>query len=100
MRSRGKVQRTHICTNTNSQALTMNTTTLMTLPITQPSHDGCSALPPSHTCVEKVVLSSGTNGRPVCQPPRNKSTAIPLTANIAPYSAMKKNDQRSPLYSV
>ena len=26
--------------------------------------------------------------------------AMPLTANMLAYSAMKKNDQRSPLYSV
>ena len=25
---------------------------------------------------------------------------MPLTANMLPYSAMKKNDQRKPLYSV
>src|SRR5438477_8403682 len=83
MRSRGSVQRTHICTNTSSHALTMNTITLITLP-TQPSH----------------VVDRSHGVRPVCQPPRNSSTAMPLTANMAPYSAMKKNDQRRPLYSV
>ena len=36
----------------------------------------------------------------MCQPPRNSSVARPLTANMLPYSAMKKNDQRKPLYSV
>src|SRR4026209_2273778 len=82
MRSRGNVQRTHICTNTSTQALTMNTITLITLP-TQPSG---------------TVKSNGVN--PVCQPPRNSSTAMPLTANMEAYSAMKKNDQRRPLYSV
>ena len=37
---------------------------------------------------------------PSFQPPRNSSTAIALTANMLAYSAMKKNDQRRPLYSV
>src|SRR5262249_17529015 len=31
---------------------------------------------------------------------RNSSVAMPLTANMLAYSAMKKNDQRRPLYSV
>src|SRR5262249_13145800 len=31
---------------------------------------------------------------------RNKSAASPLTANMLPYSARKKYDQRIPLYSV
>ena len=31
---------------------------------------------------------------------RNRMLAMPLTANMLPYSAMKKNDQRRPLYSV
>src|SRR5438094_10130858 len=34
------------------------------------------------------------------QPPKNSKTAMPLTANMLPYSAMKKKDQRRPLYSV
>src|SRR5262245_24578361 len=36
----------------------------------------------------------------MCQPPRNNSTAMPLMANMLPYSAMKKISQRKPLYSV
>ena len=39
-------------------------------------------------------------GRPRLQPPRNSSTAMPLTANMLPYSAMKMTSQRKPLYSV
>src|SRR3954465_11376251 len=38
--------------------------------------------------------------RPVCQPPRNRRAAMPLTANIDPYSAMKNRLHRSPEYSV
>ena len=34
------------------------------------------------------------------QPPKNKMAASPLTANIEPYSAMKKSYQRRPEYSV
>src|SRR5262249_53752607 len=45
--------------------------------------------------------SLGSNGsKPECQPPRNRSDASPLTANMLPYSARKKIDQRKPLYSV
>ena len=35
-----------------------------------------------------------------CQPPRNRIDASKLTANIEPYSAMKKKLQRRPEYSV
>src|SRR5213080_1437821 len=35
-----------------------------------------------------------------CQPPRNNVTAIPLTANIPRYSAMKKVAYLKPEYSV
>ena len=34
------------------------------------------------------------------QPPKNRIAARPLTANIEPYSAMKKKLQRRPEYSV
>ncbi|GIS62910.1 MAG: hypothetical protein CM1200mP2_51350 [Planctomycetaceae bacterium] len=39
-------------------------------------------------------------GIPVCQPPKNSSTAMPQTANMLAYSARKKKLQRKPLYSV
>src|SRR5262245_64414463 len=95
MRSRGSVQRTHICTNTSSHALTMNTTQLMRLPTFrighgQLSHSDSSAGAPNHD----------HTGSPVDQPPKKSRVAMPLTANMAAYSAMKKNDQRRPLYSV
>ena len=48
---------------------------------------------------KKVPLNS-TGTRPVFQPPRNSMVAMPLTANIEPYSAMKRISQRKPLYSV
>src|SRR5262245_45211280 len=83
MRSRGNDQRIHIITNTSIQHLPTNTATFSRFPHQKPH----SAL--------------GSNGRkPVCQPPRNKSDASPLTANMLPYSARKKYDQRTPLYSV
>src|SRR4051794_1591346 len=88
MRSRGSVQRTHIITNTSSHAFSTNTTQLMTLPTLRIGHGQSS------------VLLSSNGSTPVLQPPRNSSVAMPLTANIAAYSAMKKNDQRRPLYSV
>src|SRR5205807_5975698 len=44
------------------------------------------------------VRSQGNT--PLFQPPRKSRMAMPLTANMAPYSAMKKKDQRNPLYSV
>src|SRR5262249_33319821 len=71
MRSRGSVQRTHIITNTNSQPLMMKTSTLITWPKTPSSR----------------LSSQGTTPR--CQPPRKSSVAMPLTANMLPYSAMK-----------
>src|SRR5216684_8813831 len=86
MRSRGKVQRTHIITHTNMNPLKMNTRTLTRLP-----------------AVHQSQLSGSANSqgkRPVCQPPRNRMVAMPLTANMLPYSAMKKINQRKPLYSV
>src|SRR5690242_4510207 len=83
MRSRGNDQRIHIMTRTSSQHLPTNTATLSKLPSQKPH----SAL--------------GSKGRkPVCQPPRKSSDARPLTANMLPYSARKKIDQRKPLYSV
>src|SRR5262249_22542205 len=60
IRSRGSVQRTHICTNTSSQHLTMNTITLMTFP-THP----------------RAVTDRSHGVTPVFQPPRNRSTAMP-----------------------
>src|SRR5262245_26560619 len=82
MRSRGSDQRIHIITKTRSQPLSTNTTTLRMSP-NQPS------------------CTDGSNGkRPLCQPPRKRSAAAPLTANMLAYSAMKKIDQRIPLYSV
>src|SRR5262249_19855699 len=82
IRSRGSVQRTQIITKTSSQHLKMNTATLTTFP-TKPSQ-----------------LPRSLGRTPVCHPPRKSSVAMPLRANMLPYSAMKKNDQRRPLYSV
>src|SRR5207248_8977979 len=65
------------------QHLAMNTTTLIRLPQTP----------------RNVSLKS-QGSRPVFQPPRKSRMAMPLTATIAPYSPMKKNIQRMPLYSV
>src|SRR5262249_59704331 len=65
----------------------MNTTQLIRLPTFRMGHGQSS-----------VLLNSGK--KPVFQPPRNRCVAIPLTANMDAYSAMKKNDQRKPLYSV
>src|SRR5262245_3198312 len=82
IRSRGSDQRIHIMTNTRNPPLAMNTIRLSTCPA-HPSR------------------SDGSNGNsPVCQPPRNRMAAAPLTANMLAYSAMKKNDHLSPLYSV
>src|SRR2546430_2139734 len=47
------------------------------------------------------MCSDGSHGNsPLCQPPRNRIDAAPLMANMLAYSAMKKYDQRMPLYSV
>src|SRR3954449_7408515 len=47
------------------------------------------------------MCSDGSQGNsPLCQPPKNRMAAAPLMENMLAYSAMKKNDQRSPLYSV
>src|SRR5207245_9887882 len=92
IRRRGSVQLTHIMTKTSSQPLAMNTAALITLPKRNPSQSVRSA--------GADARSPGPGIRPVCQPPKNSSVAIPLTANLLPYSAMKKNDQRKPLYSV
>src|SRR4029078_1825606 len=67
----------------SSQHFPMNTATLRRLPSQKP---------------HSTLGSKGRN--PVCQPPRNRSDASPLTANMLPYSARKKIDQRNPLYSV
>src|ERR1041385_1862706 len=40
------------------------------------------------------------NGNGACQPPRNRVTASPLTANIPKYSARKKIAYLKPEYSV
>src|SRR3954471_19157810 len=88
MRSRGSVQRTHIITNTRTHTFITNTTQLIRLPTFRIGHGQSSVLLSSH------------GSTPVFQPPRNSSVAMPLTANMAAYSAMKKNDQRRPLYSV
>src|SRR4051795_309035 len=40
------------------------------------------------------------NGSGACQPPRNKVTASPLTANMPKYSARKKIAYLNPEYSV
>src|SRR5262245_41233667 len=88
MRSRGSVQRTHIITNTSSHALRMNTAQLIRLPTLRMGHGHLSVSLNSH------------GSTPVFQPPRNRCVAMPLTANMDAYSAMKKNDQRRPLYSV
>ena len=83
MRSRGSDQRIHIITSTSAQHFAANTARLSRFPSQKP-----------HSAV-------GSKGRtPVCQPPRNSSAARPLTANMLPYSARKKIDQRNPLYSV
>src|SRR5262249_55042767 len=81
-------QRTHIITNTRPHALMMKTTLLIRLPTLRIGQGHAITLLSSH----------GTS--PLFQPPRNSSTAMPLTANMEAYSAMKKNDQRRPLYSV
>ncbi len=85
MRSRGSVQRIHIITNTPPQHFTTKTRPLIKFPSTGPRYLGSL----------NSMLS-----RPVCQPPRNRAAAMPLTANMAPYSAMKKSSQRKPEYSV
>src|SRR5262249_52666886 len=84
MRSRGKVQRTHIMTNTPPHPLRMKMAALIRLPMMGPRN---------------VSLNS-TGRSPVFQPPRNMVAAMPETANILPYSAMKNNSQRNPEYSV
>src|SRR5262249_16115811 len=89
MRRRGKVQRIHIITNTRNQHLKMNTNTLMMLPITQKKPARCPM---------SVLRSIGNT--PGFQPPRNRIVAMPLTATMLPYSAMKIDSQRKPLYSV
>src|SRR5262249_22528288 len=82
IRNLGSDQRIHIITNTRTQPLAIKTVT-------------------SSTCPAHPSRSDGSNGnRPVCQPPRNRIAAAPLTANMLAYSAMKKMDQRNPLYSV
>src|SRR5262249_53019072 len=84
IRSRGNVQRTHIMTKTSRKPLNRNTRTLTTLPTIEP----------------KKVLVSSQGTKPVFQPPRNIKVAMPLTANMLPYSAMKRISQRKPLNSV
>src|SRR5262245_23311932 len=82
MRRRGSDQRIHIITKTRNQPLSTNTITFRTCP-NQPSR------------------SDGSKGNsPLCQPPRNRIAAAPLTANMLEYSAKKNIDQRIPLYSV
>src|SRR5262245_22363062 len=83
MRRRGRLHRIHIITPTSSQHLPMKTATFSKLPHQQP-----------HS-------SHGPNGKhPLSQPPMNRRVASQLTANMLPYSARKKYDQRMPLYSV
>src|SRR4029453_11221412 len=72
-RIRGRVPRIQMKTKSNTDNLAKNQT-----------NDG---MKPSH-------------GRGACQPPRNKVTARPLTANIPRYSAMKKVAYLKPEYSV
>src|SRR4029079_6935971 len=84
-RSRGNDHRIHIITSTSIQHFPTNTAAFSRFPHQKPQCSG----------------ALGSNGRkPVCQPPRNSSDASPLTANMLPYSARKKYDQRMPLYSV
>src|SRR6516225_4088213 len=47
-----------------------------------------------------LSTSAGSHGIPSFQPPRNMMLAMPLTANMLPYSAMKITSQRNPQYSV
>src|SRR5581483_8219074 len=83
IRSRGRDQRGHIITRISTVPLPSNTAVSSRFPQQKPHR------------------SAGSNGRnPVCHPPRNKSAASPLTANMLPYSARKKYDHRIPLYSV
>ena len=65
-------------------------TQLMALPSQKPRAADSSAGAPK----------SDQRASPLFQPPRNSDTAMPLTANMAPYSAMKKKLQRRPEYSV
>ena len=90
MRRRGSVQRTHIMTKTRNQPFNRKTNTLMTLPTMKPKLPGSP----------KRSDNSSTNGSPRLQPPRNMMLAMPLTANMLPYSAMKITSQRNPEYSV
>src|ERR1700722_8833503 len=83
MRSRGKLHRIQIITSTKSQHLPTKTAMLSRFPHQKPnSTDGSNVK------------------KPVFQPPRKSRAANPLTANMLPYSARKKYDQRMPLYSV
>src|SRR5262249_47268331 len=84
IRSRGKVQRTHIITNTPPHPLRMKTAALIRLPNMGPRN---------------VSLNS-TGSNPEFQPPKNIVAAMPETANMLPYSAMKNNSHRNPEYSV
>ena len=54
----------------------------------------------SRPCDSGPMPSSFVMGIGPFQPPKNKMAASPLTANIEPYSAMKKMLQRKPEYSV
>src|SRR5690606_29227567 len=83
IRKRGSVHRTHIMTKTISDALVRKFSSPKSLATNKSS--------PPH--IEKTGIGP-------FQPPRNRITKIPLTANIEAYSARKKNDQRMPLYSV
>src|SRR3954451_11142166 len=83
MRSRGKLHRIQIITSTSAQHFPTNTAMFSRFPSQNPN---------------SVLSSNGRN--PVCQPPRKSTEANPLTANMLPYSARKKYDQRMPLYSV
>src|SRR5688500_14859096 len=99
MRSRGNVHRTHIMTKTRNQPLNMNTATLIRFARIQP----ISAVPKlSNVAVPSADAKSvvSCNGMPMLQPPRNMMLAMPLTANMLPYSAMKMTSQRKPEYSV
>src|SRR5215208_7492359 len=85
MRSRGRLHRIQIITSTSAQHFPTNTAMFNKFPHQKPKCSG----------------ALGSNGKkPVCQPPRKSSAASPLTANMLPYSARKKYDQRMPLYSV
>src|SRR5262249_17407124 len=86
----------HIMTKTKNQHLKMKTVTLIRLPSQKPT---CHVVPRASK-FKKLKNSVHSQGTPMLQPPRNISVAIPLTANMLPYSAMKITSQRKPEYSV